>query len=612
MNWFSPRSLAHTARQGLNRALIRMGFPQDWFLIPLAAIIGSAAGAVAQGYGQLVHYSENVFFQGVSRLQGWWWALLMPAVGGLLVGLIKTMFRLPMTSHGIPEVIEAMARRQGRLPLKTGIFTALNSSITLGCGGSTGQEGPIVHIGSVVGSVMGRLLRVSRQHLNTLVGCGAAAGLAAIFNAPMAGVLLVLEVVLREFSPKTFMPLVIASVFGVAANEALAEDYGAALFTLPPGQFSFHFTYQEALPYLFLGIACGLGGWSFGKALVFTEKKWEGFKIPKFVKPAIGGLLLGVLGVVLVSLYPGVIPNYQPPAFFGNGYPVIQHLLLTKSYEQPSPLPPAATLTIGFLLLVGLGKTVGTGLTLGSGGSGGIFAPTLFIGAAFGAAFGKAVELTGHFTTISPAAYALAGMAGVLSAVVHCPLTAIILVFEITGVYKVILPVMLVTIIATVISQVLNRDSVYILALKERGVHVNTLPDLALLRSYKVRHVPPTPHLVVRPEDPVQKLIELAATYTGWDYVVCDDNGKYLGMVVGDDLRTALLQREAVPLMIVAELMRSDLPVVRPEDTLDTVLDKFAAHDVSSLTVVDPANRAQSLITRAKLIRQYHDALGSR
>ena len=254
------------------------------------------------------------------------------------------------------------------------------------------------------------------------------------------------------------MPLVIASVFGVAVNQAVAEDYGV-LFELDHLQFTYQFTFNEIPPYLVLGICCGLGGWVFARTLAAIERIGLNVNVPFVVKPMIGGLFLGVLGVGFVLMFPDGIPAYHPPAFFGNGYAVIETLLSPQAYFQDGAMS-MGNATLAFLFLAGLGKTLGTSLTLGSGGSGGIFAPTLFIGTTLGAAFGVAVDKSGLYPGVSPAAYALAGMAGVLSSAVHCPLTAIILVFEITREYKVILPVMLVAITATVISQMLIRDSI--------------------------------------------------------------------------------------------------------------------------------------------------------
>lgn len=599
----------------MGRWMTRMGFPRDWYLIPLAAVIGACAGFAAQGYGQMVRLSEEVFFGQIAdrNLSGvhLWLILALPMFGGLLVGLVKLAFHLPMISHGIPEVVEAVNRRGGRLKARTGFFTAVNSALTLGSGGSVGQEGPIVQIGSVVGSVVAQTLHAGKEHMATLVGCGAAGGLAAIFNAPVAGVLLVLEVILRDFSSKTFMPIVIASVFGVAANQGLASALGhsegqGALFAVAPDLLRYHFTFREIFPYLLLGMACGVGGWGFGRVLRAMELAWAGLKAPRVAKPMLGGLVLGGMGLATVWMFPGVIPGYAPPPFFGNGYPVIETLLRPDSYEG---LSATGTLTLGFVLVIVAGKIIGTSLTLGSGGSGGLFAPCLFIGAAAGAAYGMLIQKAGIYTSISPAAYSLAGMAGVLAGAVHCPLTAMILVFEITHDYLVIMPVMLVSITATIVAQLLNRDSVYTMVLREMGMNMGQARDLTLLRKIRVSSVTLTPPVVLLDSDPLQRLIDLANEHTATDFVVCDAGGRYVGMVAGNDLQTALLQREALPLMIVSEIMRVDLPTVDQNETLDLALGKFSTHEVSSLAAIDDQARVLGVISRAALMRAYQESL---
>lgn len=591
----------------LVRLLRQVGFRRDWYLIPLAALIGSTAGVVALGFGWLVEYFEQIFYENMAgpnvRGENLWMLVALPAAGGLTVGLVKRALRAPLVSHGIPDVMESLARRHGQLKFRTGMSTAINSALTIGSGGSAGQEGPIVQIGSVLGSLSGQILRVNHQHMSTLVGCGAAGALAAIFNAPIAGVLLVLEVMLRDFSLKTFMPVVVSTVFAVAVFQALAGN-NEALFNLTHEMENYQFHLSEILPYLVMGIGLGITGWSFTKLLFWMEGMWARVKLPAWIKPAIGGALLGVMGLGFVLVFPYAIGQYNPPAFFANGYPVIETLLDPSAYG-------AGHVTLIFLLTAAAAKLIGTSLTLGSGGSGGTFAPSLFIGAAIGGAFGVGLEATGIYGGASPATYALAGMAGMLSGSVHCPLTAFILVFEITRDYKVILPVMLVSITATVVSQLLLRDSIYTLALREMGIKVGMISEAAVLRKLTADQVPLERAVVVYPGDAVESLLELAERHGASDFVVCDSEQHFVGMVTNDDLRIALLQREAVPLLIVAEMMRSDMPAVDPGETLDLVLDKFADCDVHSLPVIDRDHDRQlmGLITRSRLMRYYHHAL---
>lgn len=610
------------ARIKTSRWLNRAGFPKDSFLIPLAAVIGVLGGVVAMGFEFLVEASTHFFF---GRFHGEAFdgprlvlLVAIPAFGGLAVGAIQRWVARTPPGHGIPEVIESLARHHGQLKGRTGVFKAITSSLTIGSGGSAGVEGPIIQIGSVVGSVVARVLRVGHEHMHTLVGCGAASGLASIFNAPIAGVLFCLEVLLRDFSLKTFMPIVIASVLGVATAQALMGAVShpgtsnQAIFAVPPDLLRYQFSIAQLMPYALLGVACGFMGIALIRSLVRSEQLWARVPAPLWLKPALGGAVLGLLGVGFAVIFDEVVRGYDPPPFFGNGYPVIEALFNPDSYA-PDPQEgfthPLIDPALGVLTAMLLLKLIGTALTLGSGGSGGVFAPSLFMGATLGAIVGVLVQKVGLFPDGTPATYALVGMAGVMSAAVHCPLTAFILVFEITRDYQVILPTMLVAILATLVSQLIQRDSIYALYLRQQGIRIGTLADMTLLRRLDVSTVPLTPAVLVGKTDPAQRLLDLAGDYAVHDFAVVDEADRYVGMVVGDDVRTTLLQREAVPLLIVAELMRTDLPTVTRDETLEMVLDKFSRHDVSSLAVVDANGVVKGLITRSRLMARYQNAL---
>lgn len=638
----------------LDRVLSRMGLGGEWSLIPLAALIGCLGGSVALLFDWLVEASGAFFFGRVARqsfVSGWVTELLMmmllPSLGGLAVGLFQVYVSGAGPGHGVPDVIEAMARRRGRLPLRSGVFKMITASLTIGSGGSAGMEGPIIQIGSVVGSNVGRRLRVSRSHMNTLVGCGAAAGLAGIFNAPIAGVMFVLEVLLRDFSPRTFVPIVISAVFGAAITQA-ALGHNDSMFRVP--ELIQGYRFSELWLYALLGVVCGLVGYGFTRMFYGCEHLWERSRLPRWSRPAVGGAMLGGLGIVFFLTVGRPVSGYQPPVFFGNGYEVIESLFNPLSYGPVEPGPIAAgsdpagggvpaggdgvshgehgrvlvgtlreplrglpiadaTLTV---LALSLGmKFVGTMLTLGSGGSGGVFAPSLFMGATLGSLFGVAAVSLGLAPSLSPGAYALAGMAGFLAATVHCPLTAFLLIFELTRDYQSILPVMLVAILATFVAQLLLRDSIYTLSLRERGLRLGTTSDLTLLPRLEVANLDILAAAMIQRHEPVQRLIELAQTFETSDFVVTDDHDRYVGLVAEDDLRSMLLQPEAVPLMIVEEMMRSGVPTVRRDFTLDLVLDIFSRHDVSQLAVVDERNRVLGTISRAGLMKRYQSSLES-
>ena len=592
------------------------GLRRDWQLIPMAAVIGTLVAGVAMGFDFLVEGSGQFFFGVLGREtftgSGLLLLVLLPALGGLAVGVIRMAAHQTRPDQGIPNVVEALARNHGSIPARTGVIKAVTASLTIGSGGSAGVEGPIITIGSAFGSSVARWLRISREHMQTMVGCGAAAATASIFNAPIAGVIFVLEVLLRDFSLRTFIPIVVASVFGTATTQAVLGENEAVFFVPEAVRFGYRFVVWEIGHYAVLAVLCGLLGASFNVLLRRSERWWDRPGLPFWTRPAFGGVALGLLGVAFVLVgYGEPVVGHSPPPFFGNGYPVIEALLNPVSYTPGHDVVEGAfgRATVLLLFVILALKLVGTLLTVGSGGSGGIIAPSLLMGAALGGGFALACREMGVFPGDTPATYALAGMAGVIAATAHCPLTAFLLVFEITADYQVILPVMLVSILATAVAQVCLRDSVYGAWLRDKGIRTGTFSDLTLLRRMTVQEVPLTPAVMVLPEDPAQRLIELAEDYAVVDYVVTDESDKYVGMVVGQDVRATLLQRDAVPLMIVAELMRTNLPVVSPQETLDVVLEQFSRHDVSSLTVVDAGDRVKGMISRSRLMRQYHLAL---
>lgn len=599
------------------------GFSPDWFLMPLAALIGALGGLVATVFATIVDLAGGGLFN-LQQTDNPWLAglllLVIPAVGGLIVGLIQFKLTKSGVINGVPEVIESLARNRGEIKAGVGANKAVTATATLASGGSAGIEGPIITIGSSLGSVIARKLRIKPEHMPMLIGCGAASATAGIFNAPIAGVLFVLEVILRDFSVRTFMPIVVAAVFGTAVAQQSLELYhgdaaadagvASALFVVPDAMHDYQFELPEAPAYLALGLACGLAGLALAGSLRLSNKAWQRTPMPAWLRPAVGGLLLGAMGLVFLSYLPGsgqleAVTGYEQPAFMGNGYPVIEALLDPIQYSD-------AQLSIALLLAIVVFKILGTALTLGSGGSGGVIAPSLFIGAALGGLFAVTLSQLGIFPGATPATYALAAMAGVLAATLHCPLTAFLLVFEITQDYKVILPVMLVAIVSTTCAQFLHHDSIYSDLLRRKGIRFGQLADMTLLRRMTVADVPVSQAVSVVQSDPAQRLIDLATQHAVNDFVVCDEAGRCEGMVVGDDVRTTLLQREAVPLMIVAELMRTDLPTVRPGDTLDVVLDMFSKHEVSSLPIVDGREHVSGMITRSRLLRAYQHQLSQR
>jgi len=289
------------------------------------------------------------------------------------------------------------------------------------------------------------------------------------------------------------------------------------------------------------------------------------------------------------------------PAFFGNGYPAIEQALGENVHS----------LAIGSLIALFFWKLIATCLTLGSGGSGGVFAPSLLMGTSLGAAFGMGMQKIGLIDATSVNAYALVGMAAVVAGTTHAPLMAIVMVYEITREPKVILPVMFAAIIATAGAQLMLRDSIYTLKLRRRGVRIGTATDLTILRRIAVTDVQQQPVYFVHSEDPLQVLIDRAGETDATDFVVVDEQSVYQGMALGSDVHTALLQPEAVSLLVVGDLLRPNVPTVRPSETLDVVLDKFSRSDTTALPVTREEDdlRVESLISRRDVMRRYQEEL---
>ena len=591
--------------------------PDGWLNI-IGAFIGvlTALGAIAFALTleHLEHYTEHL--QGV--LQGedgtrLWLMPLIPMAGALVTGLLVYFFAREAAGHGVPQVLDAIVRRGGVLKKRIGFVKILSSISTVGTGGSAGAEGPIVQAGAVIGSSMAQKLRVDRKHINTLVGCGAAAGISSIFNAPIAGVFFALEILLRDFSLKTFMPIVIASVFATAMTQVILGDNEAIFATHLP---NYVFSAFELPSYIVLGLLCACGAWLFTMCIERGEAVFGRMRLHPILKSVFGVFLLGILGIIGMNFF-AMIENGNilgdhgaNPSFFGNGYSVITHLLDPATYIEGEFMWGA----IAVLGLLVFAKILATTFTLSSGGSGGVFAPSLFTGATIGGTFGLLLDKLGLIAEgSSPASYALVGMAAVVAGTTFAPMTAILILFEITREPRVLGPIMLAAIVSTSLTRKLMPDSIYTAKLRRAGVRIGTSRDLSVLRHVPVASVKydALPREPVYASDPLSKLITLHAHHNVPDFPVIDHEGQYIGMVTGSDMRTALIDREAIPLLLVAELMRTDIPTITADEHLDTVMEKFTKSDVSSLCLLDQFGQMNpiALITREKVMVRYNDVL---
>ncbi len=425
--------------------------------IALLVGLGAGLGAVAFRYmilGVTELFSGHRDFSAAGHAGnplvpglGIWFVVLAPVLGGLIYGPLVARFAPEARGHGVPEVMLAVNRAGGRMRPQVPIVKSLASALCIGSGGSVGREGPIVQIGSALGSVLGQFLRLPESQLRLLVACGAAGGISATFNAPIAGAFFSLELILRSFEAQSFGAVVLSSIVADAIGRAV---FGSHPFLSLPG---FTFTSPlELVLYAGLGVLATFVGLGFVKVLYAGEdaadRLWGRCRVPEALRPAAGGLLLGLLLLAV-------------PQMYGVGYPVLEHAV-AGHYLIPALLGLLAA------------KILATSLTMWIGGSGGVFAPSLFMGAMLGGAYGIAVHhLLPHLASAA-GAYGLVGMGAVFAATARAPITALLIIFELTGDYQVILPLMFAIVVATGLSSAITRDTIYTLKLRRRGIDLDT------------------------------------------------------------------------------------------------------------------------------------------
>jgi chloride channel protein, CIC family len=602
----------------VSSVLVRLGGSDSSFLVLLAVLIGVVSALAAVGFHLLIEGTRDLLYKRVGPDflygHGLFLLILWPALGGLIVGFISRVLLGQMQGRGIVDVLESVVRTSGYVNPLSAIEKIFTAAITIGSGGSGGAEGPIVQIGAAISAGIGSFFRIPRAQLPIVIGCGCAAGISAIFNAPIGGLLFTLEVILQDFSFRTLTPLVIASVVANVTIQAIFHGT-FHIFTIPR-EFLENIpsvTWSELPNYALLGVLSGVVGVMLTQTMTWTQNFFEKLPVHRAVRPAIGGALLGVSGILYIFIFghfllgsakPIPFDKYPLPAFFGDGYGFIQMLFRPSFYSSH-----ATPYLFGLLLFLLLAKTMGTCFTISSGGAGGIIAPSLFLGAVTGALLGMALQHP-FFPGARPDVYALVGMGAVLAAVVHAPLAAALILLELTKDYNLVVPAMLASVLAVAMARIIFRDNLYTIELKHRGIS-GTTSELRFLQRTHVEQVPLDPATFVQKSEPVERLIELSTSDGSSNFVVQDSEGTYLGMVVADDLRAVLIDRDALPLLLAEELVRH-IPQVRATDDLASVLDVFSKYDASHLPVTVSAKNGKiiGLISRAGLLRYYHTMLG--
>jgi CIC family chloride channel protein len=557
------------------------------FMVIIAVIIGLLGGFGAVGIQFTIKFFSKLFW-GTGELHldylaqvPIWMKIGIPTGGALLVGAIVYFFAPEAKGHGVPEVMEAMALRDGRIRPRVALAKLLASSLCIASGGSVGREGPVIQIGSSIGSTVGQFLKVNAQRTKVFVACGAAAGIAAAFNAPMAGALFSVEIILSDFGVAQFSPIVISSVMATVVSRHFLGDFPA--FEVPV----YHLVSPiELFPYVILGLLSGLAALLFTQVLCWFEDFFDDYlKIPGIAKNVIGGFILGCMGLLL-------------PEVYGVGYNSMNLALLGK-----------LSWTIMFVLV--FAKILATSLSLGSGGSGGIFAPSLFIGTMTGGFFGDLVHMALPSMTATSGAYSMVGMGAVVAGATHAPITAILIIFEMTNDYKIILPLMISTIIATLLTTKLKKESIYTIKLVRRGVDLFRGRELNVLRALKVsEYYNPEPQ-TISPGLGFRPLMELVVNSPNTSFYLVDGERKYLGVITLQEVRQAILdQDDLTDLLIAADLATRSAPTVTLEMDLDQVMKLYGQTDLHELPVIEPGSgRLLGSISHRQVTETYNREL---
>lgn len=513
---------------------------------------------------------------------------LVPIIGGLLVGPLILLAQ-EAKGHGVPEVMQALIINGGRIRARVAAAKIAASALCIGTGGSAGREGPIVQVGSALGSTLGQLLRLSDERIRNLVACGAAAGIAATFNAPIAGVAFAIEVLMSGLGVRSFGNVVIAAVSSSVVSRIFLGDRPA--FDMP------NYTMVSPLSmifYLILGLVAAIVGIMFIRMLNKAETIFDNWDFPQLFKPTIGAALLGILGFFYMYI-PNISGEFSMPQMYGSGFPVMETVL-------------QGNVAWWLLLALVFLKPLATSFTLGSGNSGGVFAPSLFIGAMLGGAMGHFFEASFPSIAGNSGAYALVGMAALFSATARAPLTAMLIVFEMSNDYHLILPLMVAGVTACYFAQWLHPESIYTLKLAKRGIRFSEGRDMDIMQGVKVNEVMRTNPVTIHKDQSLGDALALFQETHLLGFPVLADNSKLHGIITLQDIHRAQENETFDSRKMTVEDVATESPItIFPDEPIWLAIQKMAPRDLARLPVVSREDgiTLSGIISRSDILRAY-------
>jgi CIC family chloride channel protein len=566
---------------------------EDRVFYALIGLMGVIAGLLGVAVHGLIAVVRSLLWRSpaplldVARDAPPWAVVAVPALGGALVGLIVWIARKPVGGGGMSALIESVALAGGKIPPQPVLANALAAVVTVGSGGSLGREGPMIRLGAMLSSWLGSRLGLAPHRLKILVGCGAAAGLAAAYNVPVGGALFAMEVILGNFALEIFGPIVASSVISTLISRALtgnAPRYAATGYTLVSG--------WEILHYIGLGVVCAFASVAFILGLRFGRRFFRSLRfLPEPLKPLLGMSLLGLLALWV-------------PHVLGGGHETI-NLALAGQLRLPAPFALPDQFTIVLLLGLAAGKLVATALTAGGGGAGGLFTPSLFFGAMVGGAYGYGAHSLWPDIASPYGAYAAVGMAAVMAGTSHAPISAILILFEFTGNYDLILPLMVASITSSLLARKLRRYSIYTESLRGRGIELPWRMEEAVLAGLKAEDLARPDPEVLRPEDDYRQVVEKFLATRRQRLFVVGQDGRLLGAISLHDIKGALEHPETLTAVVAHDLMLPVAETIGQDERLHRATACFAKSDFERLPVVDAAGRFLGVLAKRDLLAVY-------
>jgi CIC family chloride channel protein len=573
--------------EALLNKLSKFKIGERTIIIVMSVVVGVLSGFANILFRATMNLVHKIVFIGGSDLfhinEGGFYRLLLPLLpvcGAIFLIPLSLAFREDVNGYGFPKFLETVNIKGGRIGPRTILIKILSSAFTIGSGGSAGVEGPIAHIGGAIGSLVGQLSKVSGNRIKLLIAAGSAGGIAATFNAPIAGVMFATEIVLLgNYELTSFAAIVISSGIATVVSRMY---YGAnPLFTVP----EYEVNVYEIPLYILFGIFMGIVAVSYIRVFYKVKDSFDKLNVNPQLKPVIGAFIVGSIGISF-------------PHILGDGYEYIQLALEGK------------LLFLVMFALIFL-KIIATSFTLGSGGAGGVFAPALFIGAMAGGSFGWIVHTLFPTYTANPGAYATVGVGAFLAAATHAPLTGIFLLFEMTANYKIIIPIMFASILGTLTARRLYHDSIDTVELTRKGINIHDGREASVLSTISVGSVMKKQFTTVHEDTDIHELLQKVVDGESFYFPVVDDDGLLTGIISLQDIRSVLFEEDLKKLIKAKHVVSRNVIVVTPNDNLNTAIEKFALKDLDEIPVVDIFNhrRVVGMLKRGDVISAYNREL---